>query len=217
LVEVVALYSITDHSSLNAHPSMDLPVLTRTEQVTPIYASSPSGSGGLEMTTSQLSIPLSVFGVSLLLFAVFGFRRVERLLGVRPLARAGLFLSVVAWMLHPVASLAMPNETAAMAILCVAHVGKAVSQTSTFTSAMVLINVTAPNGQLGRVNGMGQSIASFVRGAGPAIGGYVWALTLGTGLPGHQFIVYSGLALTSLATVTLYGPHLRIPALDGPS
>eukprot|EP00873_Tetraselmis_striata_P045985 jgi/Tetstr1/466249/TSEL_010805.t1 len=190
-------------------------IFNLSDEVTPIYASVPASDGGLGLSTSQLGIPLAVQGVSLLLYASFGFKRMQARLGVLRLARAGLYLSAAVWLLHPAASLLMPNLPGALGVLCVSQVGKAVAGVSTFTSSMVLVNVASPPRQLGRVNGVGQSVAAFVRGVGPAAGGFLWALTLGTGLRYHQFIVYSGIAVGSLATVAVYGSHLKIAGLDG--
>lgn len=186
-------------------------------QVTPIYASAPPEDGGLGLSSSQLSAPLFAHGVALLLFSVLCFRRAERALGVRRLEHLALLASSIFWMMMPAASLAMPSTAGAMLILCAAHIGKALCQSCTFTCAFVLINISAPPEQLGRVNGVGQSVASFVRTAGPTAGGFTWALTLGSGLPYHQFIVYSGIALTSLCAAAVYGSHLKIPALEGRS
>lgn len=183
--------------------------------MTPIYASAPPGDGGLGLSTSQLSVPYSVGGASLLAFGTLGFKPLQARLDTLQLARLGLMLSAGVWLLHPVASLAMPHTSAALAILCTAAAGRAVSGTATFTASMVLVNVSAPPGQLGAVNGVGQAAAAFVRGVGPAAGGFAWALTLGSGLPGHQFIVYSAMSAFSLATIALYGSHLQLPSLNG--
>ena len=45
--------------------------------------------------------------------------------------------------------------------------------------AVVMVNQSAPAGKLGAVNGAGQMVASAVRGAAPALCGFVWAATLG--------------------------------------
>eukprot|EP00873_Tetraselmis_striata_P027647 jgi/Tetstr1/447911/TSEL_035219.t1 len=190
-------------------------IFNLSNEVTPIYASAPPGDGGLGFSTGQLAVPYSVGGASLLAFGTLGFKRLQARFDTLQLARLGLLLSAGVWLLLPAASLAMPHEGVAMAAVCTAAAGRAVAGTATFTSSMVLVNVAAPPGQLGAVNGMGQAAAAFVRGVGPAVGGFAWALTLGTHLPGHQFIVFSAMSAFSLATVAVYGPHLQLPGLDG--
>jgi hypothetical protein len=56
---------------------------------------------------------------------------------------------------------------------------------------VVLVNKSAPAGQLGAVNGAGQMLASAVRGAAPALCGVIWAASLGLRLPGHQFLPFA--------------------------
>jgi hypothetical protein len=56
---------------------------------------------------------------------------------------------------------------------------------------VVLVNKSAPAGQLGAVNGAGQMLASAVRGAAPALCGLIWAASLGLRMPGHQFLPFA--------------------------
>eukprot|EP00192_Tetraselmis_astigmatica_P008292 CAMPEP_0117685994 /NCGR_PEP_ID=MMETSP0804-20121206/22140_1 /TAXON_ID=1074897 /ORGANISM="Tetraselmis astigmatica, Strain CCMP880" /LENGTH=652 /DNA_ID=CAMNT_0005497511 /DNA_START=83 /DNA_END=2042 /DNA_ORIENTATION=- len=185
------------------------------DEVTPIYASTVPSDGGLGFTTSQLGVPLSVSGVALLVYALAGYKRMQNRFGVQRLARLGLCMSMPVWVGAPLASLFLPSRHAAMAVMCLTLALKSVAATSTFTSSMVMVNVAAPPKQLGQVNGAGQSIAAFVRGAGPAVGGLLWSLSINTGLPYHQFLVFSLLSLMSLGTTLVYYPQiLHIPGLE---
>ena len=183
-------------------------------QVVPIYASAPPADGGLGFSTTQLGLPLAVSGMAVLTFAALACKRVQRCFGIQRLARLGLYLSVPVWLVIPAASLVMPSTKGAMGILSLALTFKSVAGVSTFTSSMVMVNVASPPKQLGAVNGMGQSVAAFVRGVGPAIGGLLWSLSLGTGLPYHQFMVFAGLSVASIFASLIYMPNiLDIPNL----
>eukprot|EP00951_Prasinocladus_malaysianus_P047128 scaffold649048_cov41-Prasinocladus_malaysianus.AAC.1 len=62
---------------------------------------------------------------------------------------------------------------------------------------------------------MGQSVAALVRGIGPALGGFLWSLSLSTGLSGHQYMLYSGLGVASVLTSSVYAKRfLHIPGLE---
>lgn len=207
-MEFVAALAIAD-------PRPDVLCILLHFQVAPIYASSPPEDGGLGFTTSQLGIPLSISGISLLLYAAGGYKRMQRMLGVQRLARAGLLLAAPVWLGIPAASLCMPSTRGALVVMSISLVFKAVAGASTFTSSMVMVNVAAPPKQLGQVNGMGQSLAAFVRGAGPAIGGWLWSVSLATGLPYHQFLIFAGLSLASICMTYIYLPRvLHIPGLS---
>jgi hypothetical protein len=61
---------------------------------------------------------------------------------------------------------------------------------NTHTSSIILVNGAPHQSQLGAVNGVGQTVASFVRGAGPAMAGFLWSACLS--LPGaHQFVPFA--------------------------
>lgn len=84
-----------------------------------------------------------------------------------------------------------------------------IAGTSAFTGSMITVNQSAPRESLGKVNGVGQQVAAFVRAAAPALGGYVWSLGLQTGIQGQQFLVFSLIAIGGVSTQFLYAwfPH----------
>lgn len=79
-----------------------------------------------------------------------------------------------------------------------------VAATFSYTSSMVMVNLAAPKEHIGSVNGAGQTLASFVRGFGPAIGGTVWSLSVATGVNGSQFVVFALIATLAACGVALY-------------
>lgn len=89
--------------------------------------------------------------------------------------------------------------------------------TNAFTSCLILVNAAAPEGSLGKVNGVGQSIASLVRAAGPALGGLAWAWSLQlAALPAwpawlpHQYLPFVLVALLAMGTDLVYR-SFRLP------
>lgn len=66
------------------------------------------------------------------------------------------------------------------------------------------VNARAPRSQIGAVNGIGQGLASGVRGLGPALGGWLWSLSQASGLPGHQFFVFMAIACVAAAGHGVY-------------
>jgi hypothetical protein len=79
-------------------------------------------------------------------------------------------------------------------------------------SCLLQVNVTAQKfatSQVGRVNGVGQTLASLVRGLGPALGGTLWSLSVASELPGSYFLVFAVISLSAGLTCCLYS------AVDG--
>ena len=75
----------------------------------------------------------------------------------------------------------------------------------------MLVNAAAPKEALGAVNGAGQSLASAVRAAGPALGGLAWGWSVGLAgaawwpswLP-HQYAPFLVSALMAAGTDIVY-------------
>jgi hypothetical protein len=89
------------------------------------------------------------------------------------------------------------------AILYIALLVRAVSLSSAFTGAIILVNAAPHPSQLGSVNGVGQSVASFVRGVGPAAAGLLWSASLG--LSGaHQFMPFGVVTVIAVAAIVLF-------------
>ena len=78
-----------------------------------------------------------------------------------------------------------------------------VSNVFTFTSVMIMINNSAGKGKLGIVNGLGQTMAAFVRSIGPALGGTMWAWSLSDShrFPYNYWFVF--LVLVILGSITI--------------
>ncbi len=105
----------------------------------------------------------------------------------------------------PVPSLlASSSPAAAHALLYVALGFKALGQCSAFTGAIIMVNAAPVPEQLGVVNGVGQTLASLVRGIGPALGGVLWAAFLQVPMPGRQFLTFVAVAVTALAADLVY-------------
>jgi hypothetical protein len=89
------------------------------------------------------------------------------------------------------------------AILYIALLVRAVATTNSFTGTIILVNAAPHPSQLGTVNGVGQTVASFLRGAGPAAAGLLWSASLG--LPGaHQFMPFGFVTLIAVAAIVLF-------------
>lgn len=162
------------------------------DETIPLFASAPAKEGGLGFAPSQLALPLSFGGLILVLWALIGFPWMMRQMGPVRSCKHGLWQTVPMCLLIPCASLAfLPSQV----VMFVAMGVKAVSATNAFTSCIILVNAVSPPQSLGAVNGVGQTIASFVRAAGPLLGGVSWSAAVGLReawqVPwGHQFVPF---------------------------
>lgn len=87
-----------------------------------------------------------------------------------------------------------------------------------FIGVMVMVNNSAPAGQLGAVNGIGQSFAALARAVGPAVGGALWALSTRVHVEGHHsvlFLLVAVLCLVTWAVTFRMPPSLGEPRDEG--
>ncbi|BDA43547.1 Uncharacterized membrane protein YCR023C at N-terminal half [Coccomyxa sp. Obi] len=183
------------------------------DEVRPIFASAPIEDGGLAMSTHLLSWPLSFGGLSFILFVCLGYERFYKAVGGVWCTRWGMLLIVPAALLVPLATLFAHNKTAVMAQLFFAMAVNSVADTSAYSGSNVLINAAAPPGVTGAVNGAGQAISAGARAFGPFLGGLAWSLSISAGFPGHQFLVFAGLAIIAFFYQFTYA-LVDLPELD---
>eukprot|EP00884_Botryococcus_braunii_P022703 jgi/Botrbrau1/9116/Bobra.0305s0020.1 len=179
------------------------------DELVPIYSASPLDTGGLDLTAAQLSAPLSTAGVFLMAWALVGYPRMQAYLGPTGMIKFGLLFTAPMSLAIPASSLFASQELAAKVALTVALCLKNVGQNNSFSSSSILVNLMAPPQQVGAINGASQTLASFVRAVGPALGGYVWAFSLSWGI-GHQFFPFAMASFVAvLGSLLYYG--LEIP------
>ncbi|GAB4814743.1 hypothetical protein N2152v2_001789 [Parachlorella kessleri] len=174
------------------------------DEVLPIFASAPPGEGGLGFTTSQLAPSLSFGGITLMLWALFGFPLLLRRFGTRRVVQIGLWSTPAFALLLPLASLCGGRMLPSQAIMFAGLGIRGITSTNAFTACIIMVNQCAPEGTLGRVNGAGQSVASFVRAAAPALGGLMWGWSTALPLPGHQFLPFVFITVVALGTLLVY-------------
>ncbi|GLC73711.1 hypothetical protein PLESTF_001411000 [Pleodorina starrii] len=183
------------------------------DEVFPIFASAPLTSGGLGMREDQIAPPLMFFGAVLMPYSLYGYPPLQRVVGTLRLTRAGLAASVVTCLMIPaVADIRTASRVAAQVFLYGAMVVKAFAQSSAFTGSIIAVNAAPSPAQLGAVNGVGQTLAALVRGVGPALGGLLWAVSLGLHSAGQQFLTFGLIAAVAAVNYGLYG-FVRLPNL----
>jgi fucose permease len=183
------------------------------DELVPLFASAAIVDGGLSYSTQMLSGPLAFSGIALIAWMMGGYKWLQNKIGTKPTCIIGLWMTIPIVMLFPLSSvLGRPFS----GILFWMAMGlKSVSGSNAFTSCLVLVNLAAPKESLGQVNGLGQTLASFVRALGPWLGGILWSASLiafesvfGSSY-GHQWVPFLLPVLLSGACIYVY-KHLDI-------
>ena len=186
------------------------------DELVPIFASAAERDGGLGWDPPRLAPPLAVGGLALILWSQLGYFRLQKRVGTLRAARCGLAGMAPFCLLLAAPSL-LPAGLARSAALSLLLVLRSVFANNAFTSSMVLVNEAAPRESIGLVNGAGQTLASFVRALGPALGGGLWGFAstslrppLGQFLP--FFLVSLGLMASSLVYTKVLPPPGELAA-----
>jgi len=147
------------------------------DEMFPVFAAADREYGGLGLSTRTISIVLSTGGAVVFVFTLTSIPRLTKRFGAVGMLRGGFVLSSLAATLLPFPSL-LPEGAprwALISLLCLCQALTRMSGTVVF-SAIILLMANAVDSQyLGRLNGTGQSMASFARTFGPTVGGLVWA------------------------------------------
>ena len=181
------------------------------DELTPIFASADIRQGGLGFSTKQLTPSLSISGLSLIIWTLTGFPYLMDYHGAVFTTRIGLWLTIPNALLIPAATLGWGDNNnsgissvTAQVTMILALFAKSINATNAFTACIVLVNVAAPKQYLGTINGVGQTLASLMRGTGPLIGGWLWAVAVNLASPGHQYIPFAVAAVIALLTDRIY-------------
>eukprot|EP00884_Botryococcus_braunii_P001000 jgi/Botrbrau1/10900/Bobra.0025s0073.1 len=183
------------------------------DELVPIFASAPEEAGGLGFSVQELAVPLMTGGGCLILWALFGYPWLERLIGTMRACRLGILGSIPLTLGLAVPSLVPVPRGARLALLTAVLSVKNTMASNVFTSAMLTVNAAAPPQCIGAVNGAGQSLASIARGVGPALGGLFWSASVSVHMPAHQVIPFGVVAASFVALYRIYTHvHLSVPS-----
>ena len=88
-----------------------------------------------------------------------------------------------------------------------------IAKVCALNSSIIAVNLVAPKGAMGAVNGGSMTLQSGGRALGPLLSGTVWAVVVSLHVAGQQFIGFSLIAVAFVLTQFLY-LKLRLPASD---
>jgi MFS family permease len=185
-----------------------------------LWCMAPREAGGLGWSSSQIGGLLSTGGAFLaasnfILFPVLARRfRITNLFRV---CNAGL---AIAYVLTPFIPHASEDDAVLFPLLVVHNACMQVLISSCFTASFLVTNNSCVRAQRGRVNGLGMSLGSGFKAAGPMLGSalFAWSLTNGLSAPfdvNFTFALCGGLALlTTIIAVCGLSPSNDSPLIE---
>lgn len=183
-----------------------------------LWAISPSEYGGLSYSTADVGVVLAMSGLGLLLFQLFLYPPLERILGPVMVSRIGAVLTIPLLSSYPL--IAMLSGVGLSLLINCASLLKNVLCVSITTGLFLLQNRAVTQQQRGAANGISMSAMSFFKAVGPAGGGslFSWALKRQNDsfLPGSRMVFFILNIIEVLGLFMTFKPFLTVPDENHP-
>jgi len=175
------------------------------DEVMPLWVLQDVSTGGLGFSPQDIGIMNCIAGVSTILMQMFIFHRIATRFGLIHTFFFGQCLMVPILMFIPCINLLEPyGYVVVWFSLALAVSLRQVSTQCCFSSVMALITNSVHYGDIGAVNGLGQSLVALLRAIGPAFGASLlsWSFTNGLRFPfNHFFIFILSLVISTIPTI----------------
>ncbi|XP_027114250.1 protein ZINC INDUCED FACILITATOR-LIKE 1 isoform X3 [Coffea arabica] len=179
-------------------------------EIFPLWTESPRKFGGLSYSTQSVGEILTITGCGLLVFQLFLYPYVEKMLGPIKIARISGVLSIPLLTSYPY--IAMLSGVALSVVLNCASLLKNVLSTSIITGLFILQNNAVEQHQRGAANGIAMTAMSLFKAVGPAAGGAVlsWAQKRqhAAFFPGVQLVFFILNVIEAIGVLMTFKPFL---------
>ncbi|KAI3472413.1 hypothetical protein Pfo_029534 [Paulownia fortunei] len=178
-----------------------------------LWAVSPRKLGGLSFTTADVGEVLSITGFGMLLFQLFLYTWVERIMGPVMVSRIGAVITIPLLSSYPF--IARLSGLILLLVLNCASMLKNILSISITTGLLVIQNRAVPQEQRGAANGISMSAMSLFKAVGPAAGGSLlsWAQHHQNTdfLPGVHLVFFMLNVVEFIGLVMTFRPFLALP------
>jgi len=168
---LVAVFAFALTTMLN-ESILDLYQFYATSTPCPFPDRGPALNAGLCLDVTKTSLTVAVGGAGVVAFSLFAYPPLQRRFGVAFCCKFGLFVGAIMCLVFATARYALPlGAGPLLAVLVVAQLLYGVGFSATSTASMIMVNLCAPPGQVGAVNGAANLLMSASRIVGPYIVG----------------------------------------------
>ncbi len=186
------------------------------EETIPLFLKLSSNEGGFGLSSSSIGFILSISGGVMLLFTFFILPKLASQSKLW-MFRIGIYYAIplaLGWPLlaivdHQYLTRNQYKFIISRSLLILISVLKSVFSCMSFTSVTIQINHSCHDENLGAVNGLGQSFASFSRCIGPALGGILWSISIK-----KHFIFTNFISVVVILVSCLYVSFLLPKSID---
>lgn len=142
----------------------------------PLYVLNDAAHGGFSWTSTDIGLIATMCGPPLIVYQALLYDRLHKAWGLIPLVRGSMAITAVLIAVTPLCSLTVSMSAAVQwTVLAVHFIISTLARVTAFTCIFVLVANSALPADRGKVNGLGQALASAVRAVGPAAGTALFA------------------------------------------
>ncbi|XP_058079219.1 protein ZINC INDUCED FACILITATOR 1-like [Magnolia sinica] len=178
-----------------------------------LWAVSDRNYGGLSFSSEDVGEVLAISGFCLLIFQLFLYPPVEKILGPVMVSRIAAILSIPLLSSYPF--IAMLSGLSLTLLINCASVLKNVLSVTIMTGLLLLQNNAVPQQQRGAANGISMTAVSIFKAMGPAGGGalFAWAQRRQNAsfLPGDQMVFFMLNVVEFIGVILTFKPFLTTP------
>ncbi|KAI0287659.1 MFS general substrate transporter [Russula brevipes] len=170
----------------------------------PLVYTTPIRLGGLGLDPARMGVCLAVLGILKGILQLTVFHRILNFLGLRSTLIALIFGLVPSFLLFPVNGLYVRHSGTDIVlwILVLIQMLSTIGVTMAYGCTFIYISSAAPRSMLGATHGLTQTVASLLRGGGPAISASLFSFSLENNVMGGYAVFYA-LTLCTLAALWL--------------
>ncbi|KAG2622854.1 protein ZINC INDUCED FACILITATOR-LIKE 1-like isoform X1 [Panicum virgatum] len=182
-------------------------------EVFSLWAESDKKYGGLSLSSEDVGQVLAVTGASLLVYQLFLYPRINKVLGPTNSSRIAAILCIPILFAYPY--MTYLSEPGLSIVLNIASVIKNNLSVTIITGTFILQNNAVPQDQRGAANGLSMTGMSFFKAVAPAGAGIVfsWAQKRQHGFffPGDQMVFFLLNVIELLGLILTFKPFLAVP------
>ncbi|KAG2559880.1 protein ZINC INDUCED FACILITATOR-LIKE 1-like isoform X1 [Panicum virgatum] len=182
-------------------------------EVFSLWAESDKKYGGLSLSSEDVGQVLAVTGASLLVYQLFLYPRINKVIGPINSSRIAAILCIPILFAYPY--MTYLSEPGLSIVLNIASVIKNNLSVTIITGTFILQNNAVPQDQRGAANGLSMTGMSFFKAVAPAGAGIVfsWAQKRQHGFffPGDQMVFFLLNVIELLGLILTFKPFLAVP------
>ncbi|XP_021371667.1 protein ZINC INDUCED FACILITATOR-LIKE 1-like isoform X2 [Mizuhopecten yessoensis] len=151
------------------------------EEIFTVWASTEQRFDGLNYAPDKIGAVIGISSIPLLVFNLFLFPFLARTFGLKKTFAGCTLVLMLAITVMPMLHLLQNQDTVLMVMVILILLPQKLITACCFSASSLFVNNSAPPNRAGAVNGIAMTMTAFARSLAPAVGGSIFAWSVGYG------------------------------------